>query len=140
MIAIGLPAAWAGPISNPIAVFNGLDKITGITTTFEVPIGEEKRFGGFVVKPQVCNTRPVTEQPKTTAFVSVDEVMPDSSRKPLFSGWMFAENPGLNAIEHPIYDVWLNGCRDPNAPPPVVEVTPDLSTLQDQIEEGEPAD
>ena len=55
-------------------------------------------------------------------------------RKTIFSGWMFAESPGLNAVEHAIYDVWLTGCRDPNAPPPVVEVPPDISTLQDQIE------
>ena len=31
-----------------------------------------------------------------------------------FSGWMLAESPGLNAVEHPVYDVWLIGCRDPN--------------------------
>ena len=133
-------AASAEPISNPIAIFNGLDKITGITTTFEVRIGEEKRFGGLVVKPRVCNTRPSTEQPKTMAFVQVDELQADKSRKTTFSGWMYAENPGLNAVEHPIYDVWLNGCSDPNAPPPVIEAAPDLSTLQDQLEEGEPED
>jgi hypothetical protein len=50
---------------------------------------------------------------------------------------MFAESPGLNAVEHAIYDVWLTGCRDPNAPPPVVEVLPDISTLQDQIGDDE---
>ena len=135
-----LGTAQAAPVANPIAVFNGLDKITGITTTFEVKIGEEMRFGGLVVKPSVCNTRPVTEQPKTAAFVAVDEILADSSRKTIFSGWMFAENPGLNAVEHPIYDVWLNGCSDPSAPPPVVESAPDISTLQDQIGEGEPED
>lgn len=133
-------AASAEPIANPIAVFNGLDKITGITITFEVKIGEEKRFGGLVVKASVCNTRPVTEQPKTTAFVQVDEIQADNSRKTIFSGWMFAENPGLNAVEHPIYDVWLNGCNDPNAPPPIIETVPDTSTLQDQIDEGQPED
>jgi hypothetical protein len=24
---------------------------------------------------------------------------------------MFAESPGLNAVEHPIYDVWLKSCK-----------------------------
>ena len=138
---IGLVAsAHAGRIANPLAVFNGLDKITGITTTFEIAIGQEKQFGGLVVKPEVCYTRPVTEEPKTTSFVEVDEVEADKSRKRVFSGWMFAESPGLSAVEHPIYDVWLTGCRDPNAPPPVVEAAPDLSTLQDQINEGDPQD
>ncbi len=134
------PAAQAERLSNPIAVFAGLDKITGITTTFEIPIGEERRFGGLIVKPDACYSSPITEEPKTTGFVQVDQLDASNARKTIFSGWMFAESPGLNAVEHAIYDVWLTGCRDPNAPPPVVEVTPDVSTLQDQINEGEPED
>jgi hypothetical protein len=29
----------------------------------------------------------------------------------LFSGWMFASNPALNALDHPVYDVWVIDCR-----------------------------
>ena len=133
-------AAQAERISNPIAVFTGLDKITGITTTFETKVGEAKQFGGLIVKADVCYSRSATEEPKTTSFVEVDEVQLDDSLKRVFSGWMFAQSPGLNAVEHPIYDVWLINCRDPSAPPPAVEEIPDLSTLQEQIEEGEPQD
>lgn len=129
--------AEAERMSNPIAVFAGLDKITGVTTTFEIPIGEERRFGALIVKPNACFTRPVTAEPKTTSFVEVDQVEVEKTRKRIFSGWMFAESPGLNAVEHAIYDVWLTGCRDPNAPPPVVEVLPDLNALQEQISQDE---
>lgn len=139
LAALAHPAA-AGRIANPIAVFNGLDKITGITTTFEIAIGQERRFGGLIVKPDVCYSRPPTEEPKTTSFVQVDEVEADNARKRIFSGWMFAESPGLNAVEHPIYDVWLTGCRDPKAPAPAVEDAPDPSALRDQIEAGDPED
>lgn len=132
-LAMAPALAQSGRISNPIAVFAGLDKITGVTTTFEIPIGEERRFGALIVKPNACYSRPVTEEPKTTSFVEVDQVEMEKTRRRIFSGWMFAESPGLNAVEHAIYDVWLTGCRDPNAPPPVVEVLPDISTLQDQI-------
>ena len=31
--------------------------------------------------------------------------------KRLFTGWMFAASPGLHAVEHPIYDVWLADCK-----------------------------
>ena len=130
-------AAQSERLSNPIAVFAGLDKITGVTTTFEIPIGEERRFGALIVKPNACFSRPITEEPKTTSFVEVDQVEMEKTRRRIFSGWMFAESPGLNAVEHAIYDVWLTGCRDPNAPPPVVEVLPDISTLQDQIGDDE---
>ena len=136
--------AFASPLraenkSNPLAVFAGLDKIMGVTTNFESKIGESKQFGGLIVKADVCYTAPITEDPKTVAFVEVDEAKTDGTRTRIFSGWMFAESPGLNAVEHPIYDVWLVGCRDPNAPPPPVEAEPDLSTLQDQIDNAEQA-
>ena len=146
LVMTGLSACLCGTaraerIANPIAVFAGLDKITGVTTTFEVPISEERRFGSVIVKPNVCYTRPATEEPKTTTFVEFDQIESDNSRKPVFIGWMFAESPGLNALEHATYDVWLTGCRDPNAPPAAVETTPDVNTLQDQVnKEGEPED
>lgn len=138
LLAMAVPAQ-AERISNPIAVFAGLDKITGLTTTFEAKIGEEKRFGGLYVKADACYTRDITEEPKTTSFVEVEEVEPDDTRKKIFSGWMFAESPGLSAVEHPIYDVWLTGCRDPNAPPPVIEQAPD-TLPEDSGQEGEPED
>lgn len=29
----------------------------------------------------------------------------------LFTGWMFASSPAINALEHPVYDVWVIDCR-----------------------------
>src|SRR6185369_5664954 len=80
---------------------------------FEVRIGEEKRFGALLVKPDICYSRPLTEEPKTTSFVEVDEVEANRARKRIFTGWMFAESPGLNAVEHPVFDVWLTDCEKP---------------------------
>lgn len=145
VVVIGLAGctckdAKAELITNPIAVFAGLDKITGITTTFEIPIGQERRFGALIVKPNACHTRPLTEEPKTTSFVEVDQVQLDNSRKRLFSGWMFAESPGLSGVEHAIYDVWLTGCRDPNAPPPVVEAPPEPAPEDQNNEDASPDD
>ena len=121
LVTTALPA-HAERIKNPIGLFSGLDKITGVTTNFEIAVGAEKQFGYLFVKPFVCYTRPVTEEPKTAAFVQVDVQESDGKRRRIFSGWMFAESPGLNAVEHPIFDVWLTGCKDPNAPPPPTEV------------------
>ena len=122
---IGIAAsAHAEAIRNPIAIFAGLDKITGQIITFEIAIDETKRFGALNVRPRVCNTRPVTEEPKTTAFIEVDENLLNGKLRRIFTGWMLAESPGLNAVEHPVYDVWLTGCRDPNRKPepePVIE-------------------
>jgi hypothetical protein len=127
LAALSMPS-HAERIKNPIAMFSGLDKITGITTNFEVKIDEERQFGFLFIKPFVCFTRPITEEPKTTAFVQVDVLGTDGKRTRTFSGWMFAESPGLSGVEHPIFDVWLTGCKDPNGPPPPVEEPPKPST------------
>jgi len=114
--ALMITHALAGPVQNPIAIFAGLDKITGTITTFEIKVGETKRFGSLNVHPEICNTRPITEEPKTTSFIEVDENRLDGSLHRIFTGWMLAQSPGLNAVEHPVYDIWLTGCRNPNAP------------------------
>jgi hypothetical protein len=125
-------AAHADRITNPVAIFAGLDKITGTITTFEVPIDGNKQFGSLVVRPRTCFSRPPEEEPKTTSFVEVEEVGTEKSAKRIFTGWMFAESPGLNAVEHPVYDVWLTGCFDPNAPkPPVEEIDPETFNQQE---------
>jgi len=135
--ALAAPAA-ADPVSNPIAVFAGLDKITGSITAFEIDVGQTKRFGTLNIHPFVCHTQPVTEEPKTTAFVQVDDNLLDGTLKRIFSGWMLAESPGLNAVEHPVYDVWLTGCRNPNAPPSETGAEPQGNVLDNQSTDAPP--
>lgn len=98
-------------ISNPTAVYAGLDKITGRITSFDVAIGETVQFGALQVTPRVCYTRPPTETPNTTSFTEVNEITLKGEAKRIFTGWMFASSPGLHAVEHPIYDVWLIDCK-----------------------------
>ena len=97
------------------AVFAGLDKITGRITAFDVYIDETVQFGALQVTPRVCYSRPPTEPPNTTAFVEVDEVTLHNEIRRLFGGWMFASSPGLKGVEHPVYDVWLTGCKEDTA-------------------------
>ncbi len=111
-------------IANPTAVFSGLDKITGRITSFDVAINETVQFGALQVTPRVCYSRPPTETPQTDAFVEVDEVTLQGAIKRIFTGWMFAASPGLHAVEHPIYDVWLSDCKGGKLPA-VAEAPPD---------------
>ena len=107
------PSAHAQRLENEIAVFAALDKVTARISRLEIGLGQTVRFGSLVVTPRSCYSRPPTEPPKTTAFVEVVEIKIDGAQKPLFSGWMFAESPGLNAVEHPVFDVWLTECGKP---------------------------
>ena len=111
-----VPSAHAERIDNKVAVFSALDKVTATIKTLTVPLNETREFGALKVTPRVCYSRPPTEQPKTTSFVEVQEVQLDGQEKKIFSGWMFAESPGLNAVEHPVFDVWLTGCEEPKNP------------------------
>jgi len=107
----GLSAARAERVTNPVAEFTGVDKITGRIITFDVYINETVQFGALQVTPRVCYSRPKEEEPKTDSFVEVDEITLDRKIRRIFTGWMFAESPGLNAVEHAVYDVWLKSCK-----------------------------
>ena len=104
-------AALAERIKNPVAIFNGLDKITGKTIAFQVNVDETVQFGALQVTPRVCYSRSATENPQTTAFIEIDELTLQKETKRIFTGWMFAASPGLHAVEHPVYDIWLTNCE-----------------------------
>ena len=114
------PANAQERIANRVAEFYGIDKITGRIITFDVYVDETVRFGQLHVTPRVCYSRPASETPKTTAFLEVDEITLDRKIRRIFTGWMFADSPGLNAIEHPVFDIWLKNCKPDSdeAPPP----------------------
>ena len=124
LAAAGLATAClTGPVSaeritNPVAEFTGIDKITGRIIHFDVYVDETVQFGALLVTPRVCYSRPDTEEPKTDSFVEVDEMTLDRKIRRIFTGWMFAESPGLNAVEHAVYDVWLKGCKAKSDVPP----------------------
>ena len=107
-----LPAS-AERIENEVAVFSALDKVSAHIKTFKVEVGQTATFGALKITPRACYSRPPTDEPKTTTFVEVDENQVDGSEKRVFTGWMFAESPGIYGLEHPTYDVWLKACEDP---------------------------
>jgi hypothetical protein len=135
----------AQKIVNKQAVFAGLDKITGRIIKFDVDIGETVQFGALRVKPDACYTRPTTEAANTDAFVEVDEITLQNEVKRIFSGWMFAASPGLHGVEHPIYDIWLTDCKDPQStvattePPPAKPPAPAPQQQKRQPAQRQPA-
>ncbi len=101
----------AEKIENDIAVFAALDKVTARISTIEIRLGDTQVFGSLKITPRVCYTRPPTEPPLTSSFVEVREIKLDGSVDKLFTGWMFAQSPGLHGVEHPVFDVWLTNCK-----------------------------
>ncbi len=117
IVAAALAAGLSGPAAAdpfPVAVFSGLDKTTARVTKFEAEIGKPVRFGALEITVRACDKKPPEDPPQTAVYVEVrqiDEEKNEVEPAPIFKGWMFAESPGLNALEHPVYDVWLNTCK-----------------------------
>lgn len=111
-----LTPVLAQKIENSKAVFAALDKVTARISKLEIGLGETVQFGALKVTPRACYSRAPTEPPKTSTFVEIDEILLDGKTQRIFAGWMFAENPGLNAVEHPVFDVWLTDCALPTRP------------------------
>lgn len=101
----------AAEIATNTAQMQAMDKITGKVSLIEVPVNGAVKFGSFSILVRSCKTRSPEETPENFAFV---DVVDDYNDKPanIFRGWMMSSSPALNAVEHPIYDVWLLKCID----------------------------
>lgn len=117
-------AQASGPLKRPryaVAVIQALDKITAETIRFEAPIGKPVRYKGLIYIARACETTAADEpSPDVMAYLEVrTNPIPATSTTPgvrsreIFHGWSFASSPSLNPIEHPNYDAWVIGCRQP---------------------------
>ena len=102
--------ALAANIETNMARMQAMDKITGRVSEIDVPVNGEAKFGTFSVVVRRCVTRSPEETPENTAFVDVVDNYNTDDPINIFKGWMFSSTPALNAVEHPIYDVWLLKC------------------------------
>ena len=121
MFAVAVSSAvGAETISEPVALLQGLDKITARVSKFEAAVGTPVRFGTLSIRVRDCEKNPPEETPESAAFLEIDEVRPGEANLRVFSGWMFASSPALSALEHPVYDVNVLDCRaasgSPSAP------------------------
>ena len=109
------PDSW---LSLPVAVLQGLNKVSARVSTFDVPVDGTGRFGALEISVRACRERPLTEMPESVAFLEISDRKDEDEPVPLFTGWMFASSPALNALEHPVYDVWVVDCRSASTSSP----------------------
>jgi hypothetical protein len=130
-LAVFAPAAALAvvpTVENQTAVIRALDKVTARVEEIDLPVGKTVQFGDLAILARTCRTTlPEETPPESAAYLEIGEFKSDPQSaaaaptdKPVFSGWMFASSPALSAMEHPIYDIWVTGCKDSKAPPTVV--------------------
>lgn len=109
-----------------------LDKITGNSRDLSAKVGDSLTFGRLRVTVRACYQSDPRETPEAAAFLEIRSTTApakaEATDKPtntsrmnkgpqpigedglLFQGWMYASSPGLSALEHPTYDVWVISC------------------------------
>lgn len=123
----------------PRVKLQSLDKATARTETFEAKVGATLKFGPLYMKVQSCQKSSPIDQPESAAFLQIWEVDPNEEAHWVFSGWMFASSPGLSAMNHPIYDVWVIDCLDhaENIQEDAAETTDDAPPAPSEQETGD---
>jgi hypothetical protein len=123
-----------GPALSPAGgvKLRALDKITGSWTDVNAKVGQSIAHGRIKVTVRACYQSSPSDTPESAAFLEIYSTVPQKEVKTeanpvagstmhrgaqpigpdglLFSGWMYASSPGLNALEHPTYDVWVMSC------------------------------
>lgn len=121
------PASAATYAKQDRATLRALDKITGRSTDIVVKVGEPVIYGSLTIELRTCFQTPPEEVPESAAFLRISSARPVAGEPPeksaprqaapetltVFSGWMYASSPGLSALEHPVYDIWVIRCTAP---------------------------
>ena len=107
---------YGTPVKDRVATLGLLNKRNNFSQDVVLKTGEAKRIGNVTIKLATCErSLPWERPPETGAFVQVFVEERAASDQPLawrkvFSGWLFKNSPGLNVVEHPVYDVWVKDC------------------------------
>ena len=102
----------AAAAERRLAVLQALDKVVARTSELEAPLDRAVRFGTLRIVVRTCHAAPPEEPPENAAFLEIDEVDHSGSATRLYTGWMFSSTPGLAALEHPVYDIWVLACTE----------------------------
>lgn len=105
------PAGPVGPPAHAVLELRALDKITGKASVVMAPLNKPVNYATLTITARTCYSTPASETPETSAFLQIDDHRPDKSEARAFSGWMYASSPGLNSLQHPLYDVWVISCK-----------------------------
>jgi hypothetical protein len=116
LAALVISFAAIGPAYAQRAVIRGLDKVTGQARDYTLTVGRAARIGSLEVIARTCTKSAPEETPEVAIYLEVFDNPPvrageETERREIFHGWMFASSPGLNALDHPNFDIWAIDCR-----------------------------
>ena len=95
------------------ALLKGLDKLAGTVEELTLASGDTVGLGWLDITLGECRYPEDNPSGDAYAWLEIEEQGQDT---PIFRGWMIASSPGLNALDHPRFDVWVLNCTLPEAP------------------------
>jgi len=98
------PDAWQPAKSAIVRVLNKIDSTVEPVT---IAVGSTITVQSLTIKLTGCFVRPPDLPADATAHLTITDTR---AGQPGFDGWMMKNEPGLNMLQHPVYDVQLAGC------------------------------
>ncbi|HEY3694920.1 MAG TPA: DUF2155 domain-containing protein [Phenylobacterium sp.] len=112
------PAEAVKRARSNVAILQALDKVTAESIRFEAEVGKPVRYKSLIFTVKACErAAPDEAMDDSIAYLTIDSQPRPAPGKPVppprqaFRGWMYASSPGLNPLEHPVYDAWVITCK-----------------------------
>lgn len=106
-LILAAPVVAQQVLSGPGGEIRVLDRLTGDVTNLTLLNGTPQNVGALSIMLGDC--RYPAENAAGEGYANL-VIHFRESVTPIFSGWMLASSPALNALDHPRYDVWLLRC------------------------------
>ena len=105
------PAAAQDWVPQRVAELQVLDKVTARVTLLRATVNQPAHFGTLTIR-----VAPATPGRRTRCRMRRPGWRSPTAGAPaaaqlVFRGWMFAHAPGVNMLQHPVYDIRILDCR-----------------------------
>lgn len=99
-------------VMQRVAELQALDKVTARVVTLRAQVNQPERFGTLTITVRACHARPPDEVPDAAAWMEITDSRAPANGAAVFRGWMFANAPGVNMLQHAVYDIRIMECRE----------------------------
>ncbi len=101
------PQIQQATLAEQGVILRALDKVSGELVDFELEPEQTKQLGRIQVTLSECRFPTGNPVGDASAYLTIRNAGETAS---VFSGWMIASSPALNALDHSRYDVWVLRC------------------------------
>ena len=98
-------------IQRGTAQIQALDKVNARISILRAPVGAPTAYGTLTITVRACHARPEDDVPDAAAWIEVTDSLSPPDAGPVFRGWLFANAPAVNMVEHPVYDLRILSCE-----------------------------